>query len=359
MQRLISLLIVVSSGLYACRPKGDDGSAILAAAAELQPLQQKTVTHPDCGIKQYRARVSPICRPIFRERADDACPVDLYNLRPDLKCEGSIASDRYTEVASSGTCGNKDAPAPAACRPGYRAEYSDRKQKCERRGHDNYQVWYQIYEKINTCIRDEKLQSCRRPEFGVERYRSCRAESHGIETYESCRREEFGVEEYNTCSVYKTTDEVEFFIQDREMTLPTMAKSLIVNRAAYVARQRNEPVFACHIKKYEKSPLFKQQVADLKTKYKETFSRDYDESRYGCPVQAQDDIDTVECTDSSDLCRTVRVYRAAKRYLEVVKADAHNVAEDITQRAKAELVERLRIVERNAGEALAPSEGVQ
>jgi hypothetical protein len=150
----------------------------------------------ECGVELYNERADTACGVReYNEARSPACGVELYNAKADLSCAGSLAAHQQTvetfAPAKGFDAADPSCPTDYQAAEGIRRFYEDND---SRFGPRRY-----IAKKTLLCARPEKLETCRRPEFGVEQHNLCRSSSHGVAAYNACRLPAFGVQTYHEC----------------------------------------------------------------------------------------------------------------------------------------------------------------
>ena len=343
----VALYLTIFS-FIGCRVSGHDGqSSQLLAAESFEPVAARSGRFPICGIESYKSRPDPVCGvQSYKSSRSAVCGVESYNERADLGCPGSIPED-VKEIVTSGSKTNS-AERPAACPAGY-AQIGENQHKKKdylscRRGDCPFNEVEYVATWTRTCRREAYAASCRRPEFGVERYAECRHENHGVEAYKTCARSEFGVAAYKSCSYYMNADEMRRFLAERVPMVNFMAETLLSSRGNFYAEESDEVGLACTIKMFANDPLYQDIVQQLKTIFTTRFGLDVDARDDNCDeVVPEFAIEAMTCepSDNSRRCRAWRSYTASKRWLTVTREDAANLAADIAARADTALRDEL------------------
>src|SRR5262249_20860966 len=147
-------------------------------------------------------------------------------------------------------------------------------------GSRNVDPWTEITGYKATCERKEHLEACRHKKFGPELYNSCRAECNGLERYISCRKPEFGVELYKECDFYKTPEEALDYAAQVKDYLSVLAENLIIHKGNYFTLAKDQSALGCHIKQHENEILYKDVIANLKSKFVGLFGVEYKAENY-------------------------------------------------------------------------------
>jgi hypothetical protein len=333
---LLSVIVSVLVGV-SCRTASEqtDASLLLDSSAAIQPLPQKNERHEMCGIESYRSQAHSLCGVrSYHNRRTEACGVESYRARADLACPGSISADQYVNHTSK-SCRTGGASDPDACRAGYRQfKFDKRTETCCGGPRCDFDREADV-EKWRHCQRDESLQTCRLPQFGVENYNACRHQNHGVETWNTCARPEFGVDKYKQCQFYLTPAEVDRYLASVNELLPYMGETAVNSKAMYFVEAEDEASMACHIGKYNADPLFDAQMTELKTIYEVRFGRAWAADLFNCAVTGGSDINAESCpdTDTSRKCKSVRSYRGARKWLDVKQLDLTRLQSDVAARA--------------------------
>jgi hypothetical protein len=151
-----------------------------------------------CGVLNYKKGSAPVCGVDgYKKKRSKVCGVELYKKRASLSCPGSKAERKKT-IVTSGSCTSR-APKPRACPTGYQSTSLKRTSKTCRVPIPPF--LYSVAKKqVRHCKFNEIKKSCRKKDFGVERYNSCTHKNHGVKSYKTCGHSSFGVESYKKCS---------------------------------------------------------------------------------------------------------------------------------------------------------------
>jgi hypothetical protein len=334
--RIFVFLLPVMSGMSACAPSDARLSTTQGAADAIVPLPARTEPNQMCGVESYRAIEDAACGvALYSVKESAACGVASYNQRTSMACPGSIPAGD-ANVVTTGGCSRGDAPGPGGCPGGYgdRGVAQATTECSSHAGHGDPIVRTVVTRQERACRRDDAPQTCRLPQFGVERFNACRHASHGVERYNTCALPQFGVAAYKSCTFYLTPEQAREYVKSHAQLVDYMGQQMLTGRGHFHAFKSDQNGLGCAIRKYGDDPLYADVVADLKTIFSVTFGVEYATAHLDCGGGGVVDIDSVDAStcpdaDVTNVCKAWRTYYGAKRWLTVTQTDAAHLLGDI------------------------------
>ncbi len=305
--------------------------------SSLGEIKRKRKESELCGVKSYKRLENKACGTIYQKKTTHHCGVHSYHKKPNKKCPGYRPSETKDHVYSDGSNNCPDGFRFLNRRKRYVKKKEPGRDGSVISRHSGY--W-------NTCVRDEVLGECELKEHGVEEYKQCRHRSHGVERYRECERPEHGVAEYKACLFYKTPDEALEFAKRVEQDVPMIRDNMLIHHGNFYMASRNKRSFGNIIKKFEGSPLYREVVSDMKTKFSSTFGEEFVSKDYDGKVDS-DDISKYKCkkgNDNSHICKAAFGYQRSLAWFNENIIDLMLVRKDMIKFKKEKIATMVAIV---------------
>lgn len=291
---------------------------ILTCTAHAQ--SRRDIADPVCG-PIYPRGEGPVCGDptLFLQARSNACGPEAYVLKNDKSCPGYEA--RRMNVNRLG-CMNGIQGLNGWVLSSQRSFITNADGESNNRGQSVTEY---------TCVRNEVIQSCRLPSFGVATWQSCRAREHGPERYPACENPAFGpAVGAKVCSLVASTDEVASFLREMDAQLPQTKSLYLATTTAIVTLSNSADTLSCFIRKWENDVTAVDAVMDLKSKFALITGRAYDGVS---PIDCTNIVSAVEsspaCTDDSPLCVAQSSRLAARSWLEQKRDFALAIRDDL------------------------------
>jgi|GEM_PF-6983828 len=298
----------------------------LALTFTAHAQSRRDIADPVCGPIYPRGEGSACGTPtLFAQARTSACGPETFVQKKDKSCPGYVPHDVVSLSEPSGTSLGGCNRAPG----GNFREQSNRVEETGEWTETNKPTRIKV--RIFTCVRDEVIQSCRKPAFGVATWKSCRSPSHAPERYPACESSAFGPAiGYKVCSLVASTDEVASFLREMDSQLPQTKGLYAANTTAVVTLSNSADTLSCFIRKWENDVTTVDAVMDLKAKFASITGRAYDGVS---PIDCTNIVSAVEsapaCTDDSPLCVAQSSRLAARSWLEQKRDYALAIRDDL------------------------------